>query len=123
MQIRKALAAALKPALPKGWRVIAHPEVPANPRGPVVVMRSSTVAKHPGAPRLYRTQGLTLGLLVPELDPAKAEDALDDAIDVLIDALEAVAFPGLLWSEATRVKFDDRFHGYDVAVTITTEKE
>lgn len=123
MHIRKEIAKALRLKLPKGWRVIEFPAVPANPSQPVIIMRSSTIAKTPGAPRRYRTRGYMLGLIVPELDPEKAEDALDDAIETLVNALEEVDFPGLLWSEATRAKFDDRFQGYDVPVNITTQKE
>ena len=123
MNIRVDVANKLRDALPGSWLVVDHATALDNPQAPVILVRQMTVARHPGAPRLYREVGFTIALVEPGLAPDKVENALDADIELVIDALETIDVPGLVWTGADRVTFDDRFHGYDIAVTVTTEKE
>ena len=122
--IRRDLATALKEVLPKAWEIHANGIVPDNPLKPVIIIKQSTITRTPQAPRLYRDITFTVSLVEPGLAPDKVEDALDVDVDILIDALEDINFPGLIWQEAQRVVFNnERFHGYDITATITTEKD
>lgn len=120
--IRELLADALTEVLPD-WRVYAYRTVPTNPRKPVLIVRQGNVRPTPQAPRLARDTDFSIALLVPETDPAKVEGAVEDALDVLLDALDALPMPGLIFQEAQRATFDDKFQGYDVTLTITNAKE
>ena len=121
--MRTILADLLRAELPTKWDVYDHGVSLENPLKPVVVVRQTSLGRTPGAPRLYRDAGLTVGLVEPGLDLAKLEDALDDDLDTLLDALEAVDLPGLIWTGADRATFDERFQGYEVSATITYEKD
>ena len=121
--VRTLLADELRELLPPSWVVFNHGVELDNPMKPTVLVRQSTLARTPGAPRLYRDAGMTVALVEPGLDAEKVEDALDLDVATLIDALEAVPIPGLVWSDAQRVTFNDRFQGYDIHLTITTEKD
>ncbi|WNM25241.1 hypothetical protein [Demequina capsici] len=125
MSLRTDLAAAISAhaVKPKAWKVYAWAYSPDNLSAPAVVVRQGKTTKNTRNPRLYRDTEFMVGLMVPGLDPEKVEDDLDVGSETLLDILEAIDFPGLVWSEGNRVKFDDKFHGYDVTVTITNTKE
>ena len=123
MNIRKDLAAQLREKLPDDWTVLDVGVALENPLRPVVVIRQQDVKRNAGAPRKYRDKGFVVALVEPGLAVDLVEDALDDDVVLLLDALEDLPMPGLIWTEAERVTFQGRFAGYDVHVTITTEKE
>jgi hypothetical protein len=121
--VRVLLADLLRPQLPPSWVVIPHGVTLENPQHQTVVVRGTTLVRTPGAPRLYRDAGFTVGLVEPGLDLALLEDQLDEDVALLIDALEAIDMPGLVWGDAQRVTFDSKLHGWDIHLTITTEKD
>lgn len=109
--------------IPPKWRVYPYGYVPDNATAPIIVVRQTSIARNKTRPRTVQDTGFTVALVEPAIDPRRVEDDLDADIDTLIDILETLAFPGLVWTGAQRVTFENRFHGYDVTVTITTEKE
>jgi len=123
VSIRTELAAAIRASsqLPARWTVKEYESTPANLTAPRVQVSQAEIRPNAQAPRIWRDTDFQVAVLVPELDPAKVEDAVEDAVETLLDILEAM--PGLVWSDAKRAKFDDKFHGYAVTVTITNEKE
>jgi hypothetical protein len=123
MNVRKLLAGKLSEELPGTWVVFAYGLELENPMKPTVVVRQTSTKRTPGAPRLYRDAGFNVALVEPGLDAAKVEDALDYDLNVLIDALEAINIPGLVWEDAQRTTFAPGLHGYDIHLTITTEKD
>ena len=127
MNIRIELARLIREGLDaagsKSWTVFPHGITLDNPLSSVVVIRQTSLKRTPGAPRLYQDVTLLVALVEPGLDPAKVEDALDTDLDTLVDVLESVPMPGLIWTSADRALYDDRFNGYDIAVTITTERD
>lgn len=123
MNIRKQLASLIRGKVPQGWTVYDYGVTPENPIKPVLVVRQSRIIRTPSAPRLYRDTDFTVSLVEPGLDPSKVEDALDVDVDTLIDILEEIDLPGLIWGEALRVTFEDRFHGYEITATITNAKD
>lgn len=121
MGLRTDFTDALRAALPPTWKVYGYGPMLDNPQHVTLICRQKRVEPTKGAPRRYRDAGFTIALVEPGIDPLKVEDALDNDVETLLDALEALPFPGLQFESAERVLFDNRFHGYDVAVTITTE--
>lgn len=125
MSIRKDLAAAIKahPDCPKKWSVRAFSGPLGNPQSPIVIVRQKSVQRTPQAPRLYRDTDFDIALIEPGLDPERIEDALDNDLELLLDIIEDLDYPGLVLKESTRAIFDAEFHGYDTVVTVTNEKE
>jgi hypothetical protein len=122
--VRLMLATMLAEQLPDTWAVFAHGLTLENPQHPTVVVRQTSLQRTRGAPRIYRDAGFTVGLIEPGIgNLAQLENALDSDLAILIDALEAIHMPGLTWQEAQRVTFVPALNGYDIHLTITTEKD
>lgn len=125
MSLRKQLATAIQDHAdrPRRWKVYPYAFSPDQLEAPIVIVRQGRTIKNRANPRRCRDTDFQVGLVLPGLDPEKVEDALEEGSELLIDIIESLAIDGLVWSEGTRVTFDDRFHGYDLTVTITNEKE
>ena len=121
--VRTDVANKLRELLPAKWLIIDHAVALDNPINPVILVRQMSLARTAGGPRQYRDAALTIALVEPGFDVAQVERALDDDVELLVDALETIDIPGLIWTGADRVTFDDRFHGYDVHVTVTIGKD
>jgi hypothetical protein len=119
--LRARVAAMLAEALPApAWRVIDHDDTVdriATREAVLIVYRSRTVPANFGD----RRNELTVRLLVPNLAPGKSDDALDERLDDLLDAVEAN--PYLDWSEAERGVFDETWPAYAVTLSILTQKD
>ena len=122
MNTRIDLADKIRAEVPATWTVIPYGVELENPLMPHVVVRQVSVARNAGAPRLYRDTGFTVALVEPGLAPDKVETALDDDVEILLDVLERIDIPGLIWTGADRVTFEGRFHGYEIHALITDER-
>jgi len=120
MGARQYLAAALKAAVPKTWDVIEFPTDLENPRHVTVVIRPTSVKRTKGAPRMFRDEDFSLALVEPGLDSAQVETALEASLNILLEILDGIDI--LVWIDATRATYNGRFSGYDITITITTEK-
>lgn len=120
MRAREQVAAALANGLPTNYRVIDHSDSldRIEAREVVVMVYQNRLRPHLSSDR--RMVDLDVWVLVPHLDPGPADDAADDALDVVTGALDAVPFA--TWTEAERGVFSESFHGYKITVTATTTK-
>lgn len=124
--LRKDVTAKLKAgakanAASSKWRVDTGVAVPANLENPFVLVTLRAWSPHPAAPRLYWTSELVATLFVAEQDPAKSADAFEDNGEVLTELVEALDYPGAVWTRTERVTYDDR-PALDVIFTITNGK-
>lgn len=111
MNARTALAEALTTALP-GFLVRGYAlELDAVTR-PTIMLWQTLVERleQISLDRLKVT--LELWVLVGAEDPAKADDALDDALGEVIAALHDLDW--IDWTSAERGVLLDRFHGYRI---------
>lgn len=60
----------------------------------------------------------SIEVMTPQGTTVAAEDALDVALDSVLLSLERI--PGVLWSEAVRTNFDDKYFGYKLSVNLTS---
>lgn len=123
MSVRSELAAALKPLLPAKTKIIDSPRsidgLEANK--PVVMLYRETVEKAPNAIGDYFNT-FAIWVISPGIDPVRAEDALDDQLDDLIQALDQISW--LNWQSAERSVFgDNQAPAYKVKLTVVTNKE
>lgn len=119
MSARTDLVEAL--VLPKEYRVIGYQtSLDRIEVGAVVVMvyRDSV---RPATQHQATTSEMSVWAITPRLNPGTADDDLDDALDVVIAALDAI--PGVLWTDAERGVWADVYHGYKITLTLTTSKE
>lgn len=122
MSVRSELAAALKPLLPASVKII---DVPRSIDGleakrPVVLLYRESRAKAPNAMGDY-FDTFALYVVTPGVDVRRSEDALDDTLDAVIDALDQVKW--LQWTSAERSIFgDNQAPAYKITLTIVYNK-
>jgi hypothetical protein len=123
MGARAQLAAALKPLLPSQVKLVDVPRsldgVEANK--PVVMLYREKLTKAPNAIGDYLAT-FALWIITPGIDPKRAEDALDDILDDVILAIDAIDF--IQWSTAERSTFgDSQAPAYRIDLTVLTSKD
>lgn len=116
---RHVLKAALKPLLPRGWKIIPYQNNPDTPSSVVVMLKLLRIARMEEAPDGAHTLEFTVTIISPHDDIEKAEDALDDQVLELTFALDTL---GILWTAAEKVIASDRL-AYDITVTLVSTKE
>lgn len=118
MSARTDLAAALTTALP-AFRVSGfNDQIDAVVRPTVMLWQSSLERlEQIGHDRLRVT--LDLWVLTGREDPEKADDALDDAMELVVAALLPLTWVD--WTNAERGVFLERFHGYKLTVTAVAQ--
>lgn len=118
--VRAQLAAHLNDALPTIYRVLDHAvgldRIEAG-RVVVIVYRQTV---RPGAQFDRLTNDMRVWVLVPNADPARADDVLDPALDEVLAALDTTTLT--TWEEAERGVFDETFIGYQITCTTNTRK-
>lgn len=122
MSVRSELAAALKPLLPASMKII---DVPRSIDGieakrPVVVLYRESRAKAPNAIGDY-FDTFALYVITPGVDVRRSEDALDNSLDAVVEALDSIKW--LNWSVAERSLFgDNQAPAYKITLTIAYNK-
>lgn len=120
MNARKGLAAALAKKLGRRYKVIPQPRtIDAIEAGkPVVMVIRTDVAPAANAQGSYLNE-----LAVWVIDPSAVdEDALDDALDAVILAIDS--YPFVIWTKAERSTYgDNEYNAYRIATTALSQKE
>jgi hypothetical protein len=122
MSARQDLIDLLIPVLPDEWDLYAYPaNVDAIETGTTVLMVDS-YAEQAEPVRGLRAHTITLVLVVPFTVGPDADDALDDAWDVLRPELNAFAGGSLIhWTDATRSTFNTTYPAFTIPVTMKTK--
>lgn len=128
MSARKDLADLLRPLLPNPapegtWSLYDYPKAldSLDPDQVAVIFETWKATPH-AIPGRQVTE-FTVALVVAATDPEHADDALDDAVIVLIDVLDQVAGRHLVnWTDATRGTYRDQYPAYLVTVTTDTQE-
>jgi hypothetical protein len=81
---------------------------------PVLIVRTNSLEKLPAAPIGNMLGNFTLVLVSHQVDVERAEDALDDLLEVLLPALFT---HNIVWTTATQTQYDDEHLAYDIAVS------
>jgi hypothetical protein len=122
MSVRSELADALKPLLPATVKII---DVPRSIDGieakrPVVMLYRESRAKAPNAIGDY-FDTFSMYVVTPGVDVRRSEDALDDTLDSVIDALDQIKW--LNWSVAERSLFgENQAPAYKITLQIAYNK-
>jgi hypothetical protein len=122
MSVRSELADALKPLLPTSVKII---DVPRSIDGmeakrPVVLLYRESRAKAPNAMGDY-FDTFAMYVITPGIDTRRSEDALDDTLDAVVSALDAIKW--VQWTSAERSVFgDNQAPAYKITLTIAYNK-
>lgn len=117
---RKALKAALKPVLPKEWRIIPYETNPDVQATTVVMLKQESIERNPAAPLGAHDIGFTVTIESPLDGLEKAEDELDDGVVLLLHKLDELH---IAWKTAKKVLATSGRLAYDITLTITSYKE
>lgn len=121
MTAREGLAETLKPMLPKGWNLIPYQDNTDTLSDVTVMLKQTSLTKFPGAPLGSYLSEFIVTVVDPTIDPAKAEDRLDDEVHELLAALDGIN--NTLWSRAEKVLFNETHLAWDITVQVVTRKE
>ncbi len=119
---RDAVLAAIKPLLPKSFKLLAYQTDPdaLSVTQPVAMLGLKTIEPHPEAPLGVHLVTYSLILIEPKTELGVADDALEDKLVDLILAIDAV--PGLRYTKAERVTLVSSNPGFDLAITYSFTK-
>lgn len=120
MSARTALADALTARLPQGrYRIIPAAFPPDGVIKPTVLVWQDQVTRFEQVTHDRLKVSLAVWLLVGIEDPVRAEDALEEGLDDLIEALRPVEWA--MFEQAERLTFGDAdgptFHSYRLTFT------
>ena len=88
---------------------------------PVLMLYRNQLAKAPNAQGQYLNT-LSLWIVSTLIDPNRAEDDLDEALDAVIGAIDALSWVN--WKTAERSTFGDaQAPAYRIDLTVATNKE
>jgi hypothetical protein len=119
MTARNQVVATLAQLVTDDIDVKPYAEEIARPPVPTVMVRVDTVRPTPEARHTHRDYGITLILLPTSEDTSgPADDELDDFLD---KGAGAEMLPR--WSTATRGVYQETVPAYEIACTITAEKQ
>lgn len=124
MGSRAQLVQALRDLVPETYDVKSKP-IPISQPEPttkcVLVVERQTVSPAPNQGSFFEEHHIWV--IQPSQDVDVVDDLLDDNLEVVLDALRALSW--LSFEMATRSVFREKYHAYDVTITVvtTTEKE
>ena len=120
MTIRDDLSTALKAVLPSAWKIIPYQRNLDALDSLTVILKQSTIQDAPDAPQGKYQVSYTVTIASPKQSVQNAEDDLDDAVFVLLDAIKGI--PWVKCTKAQKVVVDDQYLGYDLDCTLQTKK-
>lgn len=119
MSAGSSIADALRPMLPRAWSIKGYEDDVDQIRAPQVQVILNEVTKTPGVRLGSRDYTLIVRVLSPVTDPAKRDDALEDALDVVLKAIENLTPARTIrWTGATFQVLAD-LPAYDISVVVT----
>jgi len=120
MTIRADLAAALRPLLPKAWKLIDNES--AVDQGNAIVVRLSQQGFRPlpEAPIGHILVDFVVTITVTGTNPARMEDDLDVGTGELIDAIDHIPGGFIAWRTASKIGNDSTL-GYDIELSLTAK--
>lgn len=115
MSARTELAAALTVSLPSTWRVLGYAADLDAVTRPTVLVWADAFTPRPEWGSGLHSLTLKMWVLTQSEDPARADDALDDALDLVIDALTPINW--VRFESAERGVLRETFHGWQITAT------
>lgn len=107
--------------LPAGWKVIPEQRFPETISATTVILQHTRIEPLPAAPIGHLRHEVTLSVLSPFTDIAKAEDDLDDAVAAIITNLDG--HDQISWTAAEKTTHNDSYGAWNITLTVISSKE
>lgn len=118
LSAREWLRKYLEPALPKRWQQVWSETASTDVDVTRLRLTQTSVARHPTGPGTHLVT-FTATVTVPSGDLDRAEAILDDELEVLLYAIDAL---GITWTEAAKDNYGGRL-GYRFTLTVSTYRK
>jgi len=112
-----ALSEVIAVLAPLGWTTMGR--LPENISAVTLAVMVAKVEHSPNLPPQCRDWSIDVIVLSPLQDPGQADLELEDAVDDVLDAIDA-AQP-LRWTTSERVVLDETYNAHRVSVVITMQ--
>ncbi|MET0725928.1 MAG: hypothetical protein ABWY36_06225 [Leifsonia sp.] len=116
--VRDELEKALKPLLPKSWKIIPVQRNVDSLSSTIVMFKQQSIARLPEAPQGARIVEFTMTIAVPSQDTDRGERLMDDQLVDLLNAIDAIDTIELRWTGAQKVTLFDQYPAYDVTLQV-----
>lgn len=114
----------LKPLLPRTWTLVPYTRVPDAITRTTVLVALQTIEHLQEAPMASHVTEYVVTIASPVVDPAQADEDLDDDIADLLHALDMLRDennrPILRWTRAERKVLSDQYLAFDVTLSVIT---
>ena len=122
VNIRAFITDALAPLLPPGWKLIPFPTGLDTLSQPVVLLKMNSIKRATSNPQGSREAEYILTVIEPRTSPGTADDALDEKLIDLLNAIDVV--PNIRWTVATRVVAANESNpAFDISLEVIFTKE
>jgi len=113
----------LQVALPNTIAVIQYQQGLDNLKKPTVMVVVNEVTPSAVRKAAWNYQ-FDLYAMVPQTAKGTSDDALDDLMEVVLNALEGSAIPnGVTWTKATRATFEEKFPAYNISINVLITRD
>jgi hypothetical protein len=117
---KEALADALQPMLPEGWRVLMTERAADSTDGTELTLSQRTVRRARAAGTWEWEVDFQATITVAGTDMDRAETRLDDELLLLVKALDDAS---ILWQSFEKGIYEGGRLGYQATITITAGRE
>ena len=121
LNARNTLALALKPALGRKFNIFPAPSSLDTITKPTLVLVRNTVEKLPAAPGGHLLNTFGLWVICPLTLTEKSEDALDDLLDEVTEALDEISATN--WTSADRDLWNETNPAYRITLTAHSRRK
>lgn len=121
--LREFVLDAIRPLLPKHWKLLSTGAVD-TPTQPTVELTLTTIERGAQAPQSHRLVSYDLTVIEPNTTPKAGEQAIDNDISILLNALDDV--PTFAWTRAQRGNWpanDPIYNAFVITLQILVQKE
>lgn len=122
INVRNDLIGKIKPLLPKAWRLIPYGTNLDTLDTTCVMVTIQSIERHPAAPMSHRLYSATFTILQPLTAPGRADDALDDDVIDLLNAIDQLK--NVKWTKAERGLGNNGNNlGFDITIEVPYGKD
>lgn len=122
IRFRQSVINRLKPLLPRKWKLLPYGTNLDKLSVPVVMLTIQSITRTPQLPQSHRTYAATLSIFQPSTAPGRMDDALDDDLIDLLNAIDEL--DDVKWTKAERVLGNnDSNYGFDITIEVPYRKD
>lgn len=119
--IRKWVLDSIKPTLPNRFKLVPYVNDAEQISTPTCFLVVDEITRTPEAPKVGRDVDYILYLVEPKTEPGRADDAIDNELFTLLDALDDTK--SVYWTKATRATWAESNPAYQITLRALIQKD